>query len=348
MRFEWIAAPRTGGLNWAARFSRACVVGFVLCAATAPASGQAPPSGQVLDRIKQSGQVRFGYVSGGQPFVYRKESGEAEGYAIELCRHIAAEIKSGLALPALDVEWIPIGFDARTQQVRDGSVDVTCTPVVPTLERRREVSFSLPVFPGGNRAVIRKDSPRDLQRTLEGNPSTAPVWRGSPAATVLQKTIFAVVTGTTTEEWLKARGRMFHIDAEVLSVLDYRSGLEKLLDHRVDVLFGDRAAILAQMSEAAHARLVILDRRFTHEFYALPVPRNDDDFRLVVDEALSKFYASDGFGAVYARWFKEFDEQTRMFFLWNTFPEDARNMQVTAQQVEPDARSTQAVGTGGE
>jgi polar amino acid transport system substrate-binding protein len=317
-------------------------MGMVLCAATAPASGQ------VLDRIKQSGQVRFGYVPDGRPFVYRKESGEADGYAIELCRHIAAEIKSRLALPALDVEWIPIGFDARTQQVRDGSVDVTCTPVVPTLERRREVSFSLPVFPGGNRAVIRKDSPRDLRQTLEGTASTAPVWRGSPAAKVLQRTIFAVVAGTTTEGWLKARGRMFHIDAEILDVLDYRSGLEKLLDHRVDVLFGDRAAILGEMSEAAHARLVILDRRFTHELYALPIPRNDDDFRLVVDEALSKLYASDGFGEVYAHWFKEFDDQTRLFFLWNTFPEDARHMEVTAQDHESETALAQAARAEGE
>ncbi len=342
MRFEWNAAPRVGGLSRAARFSWTCAVGIVLYAATAPASGQA------LDHIKQAGQVRFGYVTDGRPFVYRKGSGEAEGYAIELCKHIAAEIKSELALSTLDVEWIPVGLDARTQLVRDGSVDVMCAPVVPTRERRREVSFSLPVFPGGNRAVIRKDSPRDLRMTLEGRPNTDPVWRGSPAAKVLQRTIFAVVAGTTTEEWLKARGRMFHIDAEILDVLDYRSGLEKLLDHRVDVLFGDRAAILAQMSEAAHARLVILDRRFTHEFYALPVPRNDDDFRLVVDEALSKFYASEDFGGVYAHWFKEFDDQTRTFFLWNTFPEDARNMELTAQERESDAGSAQAARAGEE
>lgn len=344
MRIERSAAPRVGGVYLAARFFRACVVGIALCTATVSASAQ------VLDRIKGAGHLRFGYVTDGRPFVYRNEAGKAEGYAIELCQHIAAEVKSQLGLPALDVEWVPLGFDARTQQVRDGGVDVMCTPVVPTLDRRREVSFSIPVFPGGNRAVIRRDSPASLRQALEGTPSTAPVWRGSPAAKVLERTIFSVVSGTTSEGWLKARGAKFQVDAEILDVMDYASGLEKLLDHRVDVLFGDRAAILGEMSEAAHQRLVILDRRFTHEPYALPIPRNDDDFRLLVDGALSKLYASDRFGEIYAHWFKEFDDRTRVFFLWNTFPEDARGMALTAQQRESQtpSLSAQPVRVGGE
>lgn len=325
MRMKRFVVPRVRRWLSPARFPWVFAVAIVLCIPTLPAFGQ------VLEHIRDAGEIRLGYVTDGKPFAYRARGGKPQGYAVELCEHIVAAAESRLALPHLGVAWIAIPFDARVSEVQKGGVDVMCTPVVPTLARRRAVSFSLPVFPGGNRAVIRKDSPRSLRETLEGNPSTDPVWRGSPAATVLRRTIFAVVPGTTTESWLKARGRMFHIDAEILEVTDYRSGLEKLLDHRVDVLFGDAAAILGEMSEAAHARLVILDRRFTHEPYALPIPRDDDDFRLLVDGALSAFYASDGFGESYAHWFKRFDDQTRTFFLWNTLPEHAREMTLTSR-----------------
>jgi polar amino acid transport system substrate-binding protein len=341
MRVERFAEPRSGNAMLGARFAWACAIGFFLGATAMPAASQ------TLDRIREAGRITFGYVAHARPFVYRNEAGEAEGYAIDLCKQIAAEVKSKLALPALDVEWVPLGIDARTSQVREGGVDVMCTPAVPTLARRREVAFSLPVFPGGNRAVIRRDTPTSLREALQGTPSTEPVWRGSPAAKVLQRTIFAVVSGTTSEGWLKARAELLQVNAEILEVLDYRSGLEKLLDHRVDVLFGDRAVILGEMSEAAHQRLMVVDRQFTHELYALPIPRNDDDFRLVVDAALSRLYASDGFGELYAEWFKEFNDQTRTFFLWNTFPEDARNMRLTERYRESDPPWVQDVRLAG-
>jgi polar amino acid transport system substrate-binding protein len=190
-------------------------------------AGALPASAQVLDRIKETGQIRFGYVTDGRPFAFRNEAGEAEGYVIELCKRIAAQVESQLALSNLAVEWIPLGADARTRAVREGGIDLMCTPAVPTLARRKEVSFSIPVFAGGNRAVIRRDSSQALRTTLEGTPSTQPVWRGSPAAKLLQRTIFAVVSGTTSESWLAAREATFQIDAEVLDVLNYRDGLEK-------------------------------------------------------------------------------------------------------------------------
>jgi hypothetical protein len=59
---------------------------------------------------------------------------------------------------------------------------------------------------------------------------------------------------------------------------------------------------------------------FTHDALALALPRGDEDFRLFVDVALSRLYASDDFGELYAQWYGQFDEGTRSFFLWNTIP----------------------------
>jgi ABC-type amino acid transport substrate-binding protein len=66
---------------------------------------------------------------------------------------------------------------------------------------------------------------------------------------------------------------------------------------------------------------VVGDRLFTREPYALALGRNDDDFRLLVDRSLSQLYPTNGFRDVYKKWFGEFDEATRTFFLWNTPPQ---------------------------
>ncbi|HEX2493646.1 MAG TPA: transporter substrate-binding domain-containing protein, partial [Steroidobacter sp.] len=179
----------------------------------------------------------------------------------------------------------------------------------------------LPIFPGGNRAVVRADAPTALRNVLSEQPTARPVWRGSPAATVLEGAAVAVVSGTTTEKWLAARRSALQINAEFVPVPDYRTGLQRLLDRKADVFFGERTVVLGAlgtMESSARENLVILDRRFTHEPIALALPRGDDDFRLLVDRALSQLYASEEFVQLYTKWCGEFDAGTRAFFLWNT------------------------------
>ncbi len=47
---------------------------------------------------------------------------------------------------------------------------------------------------------------------------------------------------------------------------------------------------------------------------ALPLDRNDEDFRLAVDQALSKLYRSERFNDIYQKWFGAADERTIEYF----------------------------------
>ena len=67
--------------------------------------------------------------------------------------------------------------------------------------------------------------------------------------------------------------------------------------------------------------LLVIERLFTHESVALVLGRNDDDFRLVVDRALSKLYASPEFETLYLKWFGEPDDATKAFFRMSALPE---------------------------
>jgi polar amino acid transport system substrate-binding protein len=276
-----------------------------------------PASAATLDRVRETGHLRLGYVADARPFSVRTDSG-ADGYGAALCQRVAEEVKAEPGLGGVTVDWVPVGVDDIQREVQQGGIDLLCTPVSVTLERRQDVSFSIPVYPGGIRAAVRADAPAQLRQALGDTPVDRPVWRGSPAATLLGKSSFAVVSKTTAEDWLSGRLKEFHIDARTAPVADYRSGVQQLLEGKTDVLFGDPSAILGAVDAGSRDRIVVLDRRFTREPFALALARNDDDFRGLVDRALSKLYASPDFQALYRKWFGEFDEGARQFFLWNT------------------------------
>jgi polar amino acid transport system substrate-binding protein len=267
-----------------------------------------------LDHIKETGRIKLGYLADARPFTYGSGTGAPEGYSVALCKVIAEQVKTNLALADLTVEWVPVTGATSLHQVQPGGIDVLCTPISATLTRRRDVAFSIPVYPGGVRAVVRADAPAALRDALAESPRTRPVWRGSPAATVLGKTTFAVVSGTTAESILKERLAIFQIDAKVVSVPDYRTALQQLRDHKADVVFGDPAIIHGAMDEASRNDFAILDRQLTYEPYALALPRNDDDFRLLVDTALSQLYITNAFPELYTKSFGALDEKTREFF----------------------------------
>ena len=271
-----------------------------------------------LDRIRETGHIRLGYLPDAAPFTLKNATGAVEGYGASLCERVAEQIKGELGLPSLTLDWVPVESGSALSSVQQGTIDVLCTPSSVTLNRRREVSYSVPVFPGGARAVLRADAPTALREALSDTPSLKPVWRGSPAAKTLRNTSVGVVSGTTTEPWLTGAISTFQIGARIVPVPDYRTGLQQLREGKIDIFFGDRAAAAGAMDPAESKDFVTLDRIFTREPYALALQRGDEDFRLVVDRGLSALYASGDIGNVYTRSFGAPSEAVRAFFLWNT------------------------------
>jgi polar amino acid transport system substrate-binding protein len=294
-------------------------------AAVAAAIFVALPAGAAtLDRIKDTGHIRFGFMRDAPPFSISADGGAPDGYAVSLCKSVADSIKRDLALPGLTIEWVPLAANERLTAVHKGRIDLLCTPLSETLGRREHASFSIPIFAGGNRAAVRADAPAALRNVLSESRPTKPVWRGTPAATVIESTKLAVVGGTTGETWLNQRAKSLQVNAHIERVPDYATALRELVAGDVDVVFGDRVVMLGALQALdakVRSNVVILDRMFTQEHAGLALEHGDDDFRVLVDRALSRTYATPEFAALYAKWCGEFDERARTFFAWNTLQE---------------------------
>jgi polar amino acid transport system substrate-binding protein len=170
-----------------------------------------PAAAATLDRIRDSGSIKLGYLADARPFPSGTRQGRPMVYAVDLCQQVADQVKKGLALPNLRVEWVPVTTDDRLSDVQQGNIDLLCAPTNATLTRRQDLSFSIPIFAGGNRAVLRADAPTVLLDALSASKGARAVWRGTPAAQGPEGTSFAVVAGTTSEAWLKSRRRALQV-----------------------------------------------------------------------------------------------------------------------------------------
>ena len=147
-------------------------------------AGDASAAG-TLDRIRKNGKLVLGYQADAKPFSYRDETGNVAGYSVAVCQAIADGLKADLGLASLTVEWMPVTIDDRFSAVQQNKVDLLCGAETETLSPRKEVSFSLPIYPSGIGALLSIDTPPALYEYLErGSPPTKPIWRGSPAETL--------------------------------------------------------------------------------------------------------------------------------------------------------------------
>jgi polar amino acid transport system substrate-binding protein len=275
------------------------------------------------DRVRDTNKLVLGYRTDAQPFSYRDTSGAPAGYSVTLCQKIADQVKVEFGLPKLAVEWVPVTLAERINAVAQGKIDLMCGADSVTLARRQDVAFSIPIFRSGIGAVLRANAPAPLREILsEGQPPPHPVWRASPARTILEKKTFSVVAGTASETWLAGRLSEFQLDATIVPVATYEAGLQRVLDGGSDVFFGDRPILLvtAKRSPAAED-LIVLDRLFTYEPVALVLARGDDDLRLVVDRTLSRLFRSKDFADLYANWFGRLDNDAVAFFRSSALPE---------------------------
>ncbi len=285
-------------------------------AAPAPSEAEAQPVSlaptTTLERIRSTGKIVLGYRPDAAPMSYRDASGQPAGFSVALCNKVAEALKRDLSLSSAAVEWVAVG--ANFADLEQNRVDLVCAGDEVTLANRAKASFSIPIFPGGVSALVRADAAQPLQRALEERrPAYAPLWRGTPPPTLDHRTYSALV-GSTTMDALKARIASMRLTANVEPVDNYDAGLAAVVKGHTDVLFGDRAQLLQAVQRSAAAKdLRVLSRRYTFAALALALARNNDDFRLAVDRALTSVYENPQFGELYTATFGPPDADTIAF-----------------------------------
>ncbi len=267
-----------------------------------------------LERVRSNNAITLGYVPGLEPFS-GEEGGKVSGYAIDLCLKIADRVKTGLGLSDMQVRYQALSADQAIDAITSAKIDIFCTPTPETLERRKWVSYSLPVYTAGLSVVVRKDAPPSLVKALNGEAVHAgPTWRATINQGLASHT-FAALKGGVTEEWLRDKLRRLGVIATLVTVDDHKQGMQMVAEGKAAAFFAERMLLESDLKEhQAAAQMMVLDRIFEIAPVSMAFERGDEDFRLLVDTVLSDLYRSPEYERQYAEYFGAPGDMAKLLF----------------------------------
>jgi polar amino acid transport system substrate-binding protein/glutamate/aspartate transport system substrate-binding protein len=259
----------------------------------------------VLDRARDTGELRVGFRADAQPFSFTDGQGGARGYSVDLCREVAREAAAAVGRPELRLVEVEVAAADRLDAVPSGRVDLLCEATTVTLGRRERVDFTLPTFVTGATLLYPADGPTSF-------------------AELAGKKV-GVLAGSTTQAGLAKGLRDAAVGAELVTVASHDEGIERLASGEFAAYFGDGAILLYHLVQSPFRdRLRLSDKVLSFEPYALALPKGDDAFRLVADRALARLSRTGEVAAVFERNFgtgAEPSDLVKAMWLLNSLPE---------------------------
>lgn len=246
---------------------------------------QAVEPGGTLSKIRENGAMVIGYRKNSPPFSFVDGQGNPSGYSIDLCKRIAAAVQKRLGIPEMVVTYVPVSVDDRIGAVESGKIDIECGATTNTLSRQERVDFTHITFVTGGTLLSLQSAPIRLTSEASGKR-------------------IAVVEGTTTESALRRYLSEALIKADIELVTEHAAGMGLLAEKKVDAFASDRLVLLGLVKNTGDtSKFIVSDDFFSYEPYALMVRRNDADFRLVANRALSEVFRNEQIGILYRKWF---------------------------------------------
>lgn len=246
-----------------------------------------------IEQIRKTGEIRIGYRQGLPPMSFVSKEGNPIGYSVDLCKNIVNQIEKNLDKNIKTV-WIPVEAEDRFKALYENKIDILCGATTKTLSRGKLVDFTQLTFVTGASFMTLKG------KSIKGNFSGKKIGVGK---------------GSTTEVELKKLFKETNIDAEIVLLDSAGIGFQALEKEKIDALAADQVVLIGfALTGKTPGNYTILPDLFSYEPLALAVRRNDADFRLLADTAISGLCRSEEIYNIYDKWIGRFFGQRPLVF----------------------------------
>lgn len=250
-------------------------------AATAPAQELTG----TLKKIKESGTITIGHRDSSIPFSYYDENQKVVGYAMDICMKVVDAVKATLKMPNLQVALNPVTSATRIPLMANGTIDLECGSTTNNLDRQKQVGFTNTYFVTANRYVAKKSSNIKTLADLKG------------------KTVVSTA-GTTNIKWLTEENAKDNMGMSIIPAKDHAEAFLMVETGRATAFFMDDILLSSLVAGAkTPSDYVIGSEAYSVEPYGAMIPKDDPEFRKVVDTATANLYKSSEMNAIYAKWF---------------------------------------------
>ena len=257
-----------------------------------------------LKQIKDAGEIRIGFRETEPPMSFLSKNGAPIGYSIDICRQIVTEVERKVGKD-VKISYVPVTAEDRFSALTDNKIDILCGSTTVTLARREIVDFTELTFVTG----------ASLMSLKSANLLDFPSLSGKKVG---------VVKDTTTVQVLRAT--LKQTEGSVGDLNSGPGGLEQLRSGAIDAFSSDQVVLIGLAITADDtSNFAIAAGVFSFEPFALALRRNDADFRLVADRAISQLYPTEQILPIYEKWMGQFSSERPpvfdMLFELNAIPE---------------------------
>lgn len=260
---------------------RRLLAGVALATALPAAFAQSP----VLDKIRETGTITLGYRESALPFSFADDRGQPAGYAVDLCLRVADAAKQKLGLKDLKVRWLPLTPQNRVPAIVNGLADLDCAPNTNTLERQKQVAFSVSHYVSTVRMLVRADSGIQSFSDLRG------------------KTVVTSAGSTGDRHVRRLKGEYGFHD---VYAKDHGESFLLLETGRAQAFVMDDVLLAGLRAKSKDpSQYVIVGPALSVEQNALMMSKADPAWKQLVDQTLTRTFASPDAAALQKRWFQQ-------------------------------------------
>lgn len=255
-----------------------------LCAVWTAGAAQA----SVLERINAGGKLVIAHREASVPFSYvDSQSGKPVGYAVDLCLRLAEVVRKKTGRKDMEVEFLAVTPANRMAMIEQGKADLECGSTTNNAERRQKVAFTIPHFITGARLLVKAASPIDRVEDMTGKKLVS-------------------TKGTTPLKAAEQLNKERVLGITILEAPDHNRAVEMVEKGEADAFVMDDVLLYGLAAGRPDPKaLKVVGRFMTTEPLAIMLPKNDPEFKKLVDDEMRRLITSRDIYPIYDKWFHQ-------------------------------------------
>lgn len=239
-----------------------------------------------LDKIKSSGEIALGHRDASIPFSYLDDKQQPIGYSMDICQEIVKAVEKKLGVKKLKVKLVPVTSSTRIPLLANGTVDLNCGSSTNTKERQAQVAFAPTSFVTATRFVSKKAENLQKLDDLKG------------------KTVVSTA-GTSNIRWVTGANQQQNLGLNIIPAKDHAEAMLTVERGRAAAFFMDDILLAGLVATSRDpAEWVISKDAYTIEPYAIMQPKDDPEFKKLVDDTIIGLMKDGSLQKMYTKWFE--------------------------------------------
>ncbi|MGD9773107.1 amino acid ABC transporter substrate-binding protein [Diaphorobacter sp.] len=238
----------------------------------------------VLERVRSGGALVIAHRESSVPFSY-VDGGKPVGYAVDLCLRLADLVREKTGAKDMPVKWLQVTSADRLEAIKSGKADLECGSTTNNAERRKDVAFTVPHFITGARLLVAATSAVTGLEDMQG------------------KRLVSTKGSTPLKAAERAR-RERYTQIQILEAPDHEAAVIMVEKGQADAFLMDDVLLYALASKRPDPQAFKVVGRFvTTEPLAIMLPKDDPEFKALVDQEMRRLVLSGEIHAIYDKWF---------------------------------------------